>query len=587
MAGSNTTAGFFFKMMRLTLQHIKRVFPLLQDFGDYTKQALKRDLSSGITVGIMLIPQGMAYALIAGLPPQYGLYASAVPLLIYAFLGTSKHLGVGPVALISLLVASAVAPIAETPDEYIALSILLALMVGGLQLLFGLMRLGFLVNLLSHPVLSGFVSAAAIIIGLSQLHHILGISSVTGGVHEIIYGLATQLASVELITLAIGVAAIGMIFYAKKKFPALPGPVLAVVAGILFIYFTNLNEAGVSIVGEIDRGLPAMVISALDWDMMTQLMPMAVAIALVAFMESIAVGKAVQQKSKEYKIDSNKELIALGAANIGGSIFQAFPVAGSFSRTAINYEAGAKTGVSGIVSAVVVILTLLFLTPLFYYLPNAVLGAIIIVAVIGLIDFKEIKRLWSIGHYDRYMLLATFAGTLFIGIKEGILLGVTLSVIMLLYRSARPNHAVIGKIPGTQVYRSVSRYDTEEEPAVIVFRFDAPLHFANAEYFREKVNALANQKSDTRCVVLDLNGVNEIDSTGLDELLETMKDLREKNVSVKLAEVKAPVRDMLKKSSKEDQEWAFYMRIEDAIMSLTDSDKKEDGTNYTIHIDTK
>ena len=567
--------------------HINQTFPLLQDIAAYSGEKFKGDLSAGLTVGVMLIPQGMAYALIAGLPTQYGLYASVVPLLIYAFLGTSKHLGIGPVALIALLVASAVAPIAETPDEYIALSILLALMVGVLQFSFGLMRMGFLVNLLSHPVLSGFVSAAAIIIGLSQLHHILGVGSVTGVLHEIVYGIAVQAANLNLITLATGAGAIALILFAKKKLPALPGPVLAVAAGILFIYFTNLHEAGVMVVGEINRGLPALVMPAIEWGTIMQLMPMAVAIALVAFMESIAVGKAIQQKSKEYKINSNKELIALGAANIGGSLFQAFPVTGSFSRTAINYETGAKTGVAGIISAAVVAVTLLFLTPLFYYLPNTVLGAIIIVAVFGLIDYKEFKRLWKIGHYDRYMLLATFTGTLFIGIKEGILLGVTLSVIMLLYRSARPNHAVIGKIPGTSVYRSINRYETEQDPNVVVFRFDAPLHFANAEYFREKVNELLIERPDTTCMVLDLNGVNEIDSTGLDELLETMKDLSEKKVSVKLAEVKAPVRDMLKTSSKTDEEWTFYMQIEDAVMAFTDSEKEENETTYTIHLDTK
>lgn len=567
--------------------HINQIFPLLQDVATYSREKFKGDLSAGLTVGVMLIPQGMAYALIAGLPPQYGLYASVVPLLIYAFLGTSKHLGIGPVALIALLVASAVAPIAETPDEYIALSILLALMVGVLQFSFGLMRMGFLVNLLSHPVLSGFVSAAAIIIGLSQLHHILGVGSVTGGLHDILYGIALQVSDLNVLTLATGAGAIALIVFAKKKLPALPGPVLAVAAGILFIYLTGLHEAGVAVVGEINRGLPALVMPAIEWVTIMQLMPMAVAIALVAFMESIAVGKAIQQKSKEYKINSNKELIALGAANIGGSLFQAFPVTGSFSRTAINYETGAKTGITGLISAAVVAVTLLFLTPLFYYLPNAVLGAIIIVAVFGLIDYKEFKRLWKIGHYDRYMFLATFAGTLFVGIKEGILLGVTLSVIMLLYRSARPNHAVIGKIPGTSVYRSIKRYETEQDPDVVVFRFDAPLHFANAEYFREKVNELIIERSGTACMVLDLNGVNEIDSTGLDELLETMKDLGEKKIAVKLAEVKAPVRDMLKSSSNTDKEWTFYMQIEDAIMSFSDSEKKENETTYTIHLDTK
>ena len=544
-------------------------------------------MNAGITVGIMLIPQGMAYALIAGLPPQYGLYAAMVPLLIYALMGTSRHLGVGPVALIALLIASAVAPIAESPEEYISLSILLAFMVGGLQFLFGLLRMGFLVNLLSHPVLSGFVSAAAIIIGFSQLHHLLGIQSVSGGLHEIVKGLALQASEINLLTSAVGGGAIAIIFIARKKIPAIPGPVLAVVIGILFIFTTGMHEMGVSIVGEISRGLPAFIIPAIEWNTIMNLLPMAVAIALVAFMEAIAVAKAVQQKSKEYKIDANQELVALGAANVGGALFQSFPVTGSFSRTAINYESGAKTGIAGIISAGVVALTLLFLTPLFYYLPNAVLAAIIIMAVYGLIEYDEMKRLWRLGHYDRYMMIAAFAGTLFIGIKEGILLGVTLSVIMLLLRSARPNHAVLGRIPGTSIYRNIDRYETEKNPETLIFRFDAPLHFANAEYFRQKINDLISNQPGTTCLILDLNGVNEIDSTGLDELIETINDAKHRNIDIKLAQVKAPVRDLLKQGLKSDDEWTFYMRIEDAIRSLSEHSETDEITGYTIHLDTK
>lgn len=573
--------------MNKTAFHITSIFPILNSLKSYSKLDFKGDLNAGITVGIMLIPQGMAYALIAGLPPQYGLYAALVPLLIYAFMGTSRHLGVGPVALIALLIASAVAPIAETPEEYITLSILLTLMTGGLQFLFGLMRMGFLVNLLSHPVLSGFVSAAAIIIGFSQLHHLLGIQSVTGGLHEIVQGIVLQFSEIKPLTFAIGGGAIAIILLAKKKLKAVPGPVLAVISGILFIYFTSMQEKGIAIVGDISSGLPAFIIPAVEWQTLLNLMPMAAAIALVAFMEAIAVAKAVQQKSKEYKIDPNQELVALGAANIGGAFFQSFPVTGSFSRTAINYETGAKTGIAGLFSAGIVALSLIFLTPIFYYLPNAVLGAIIIVAVLGLIDYGEIKRLWELGHYDRYMMIATFAGTLFIGIKEGILLGVTLSVIMLLYRSARPNYAVIGRIPGTSVYRNIERYETENHPDTLIFRFDAPLHFANAEYFRKKVNELISNNPDTTCLILDLNGINEMDSTGLDEFLETIKDMVEKKISVKLTEVKATVRDMIIRGTDSSENWEFYMRIEDAVRSLDGEHTSDENERDTIHLDTK
>ncbi len=567
------------------LQHyINQYFPLFNSLKNYDKTIFRGDLIAGVTVGIMLIPQGMAYALIAGLPPEYGLYAALVPLIIYAFMGTSRHLAVGPVALVALLVASAVSPLAESPEEYIALSILLALMVGVIQLIFGLLKMGFLVNLLSHPVLSGFVSAAAIVIGFSQLHHLLGVDSVTGALHEVLYGIAMQAGQIHLWTLAVGLAGIALIIFVKKKVPAIPGPVLAVAAGILLIFFSGLDRAGVSIVGELSAGIPSFKMPVLSWGTLTTLFPMALAIALVAFMEAIAVAKAIQQKTKTYQVDPNQELVALGTANIGGSFFQAFPITGSFSRTAVNFSTGGSTGLSSIFSAITVALTLLLLTPVFYYLPTAILAAIIMVAVYGLIEFDEIKRLWKLGHYDRYMLLATFAGTLFLGIKEGIFLGVTLSVIMLLYRSARPNNVVLGRIPGTNNYRNIKRYETEKQPEFLIFRFDAPLHFANAEYFKNQVNVLIHTNPEASCLILDLNGVNEIDSTGLDQLIDVIETLQGEGIDVQLAEVKAPVRDMIKSGTDKDKQWDFYMTIEDAVIAATDQ-KEVKGEDYKIHTD--
>ena len=532
----------------------------------------------------MLIPQGMAYALIAELPPEYGLYAALVPLIIYALMGTSRHLSVGPVALVALLVASAVTPLANSPEEHIALSILLALMVGVIQLLFGILKMGFLVNLLSHPVLSGFVSAAAIVIGMSQLHHILGVDSITGGLHEILIGIGVQIDQIHLLTLIVGVVSIGLIILLKRKLPTIPGPVVAVAAGILLVYFSGFEQFGLTIVGDLNAGIPSFMMPAVEWEMMMTLFPMALAIALVAYMEAIAVAKAVQQKSKEYQVDPNQELVALGTANIGGSLFQAFPATGSFSRTAVNYGSGGRTGLSSMFSAITVGITLLVLTPVFYYLPTAILAAIIMVSVFGLIEFDEFKRLWKLGHYDRYMLLATFAGTLFIGIKEGILLGVTLSVIMLLYRSARPNHVVMGRIPGTSIYRNINRYETEQKPDILISRFDAPLHFANAEYFKDQVYDLIQTNPKTRCLILDLNGVNEIDSTGMDTLFEVIENLEENGVTVHLAEVKSMVRDMIKSSSKE-KNWDFYMAIEDAMIAATSGKDELEEKEHTLHLD--
>ncbi len=566
--------------MNKIAEHITNYLPLFNTLKHYNKQALKGDFNAGLTIGIMLIPQGMAYALIAGLPPEYGLYAALAPLVMYALLGTSRHLAVGPVALVALLVASTVNPLAETAEEYIAMSILLALMVGSIQFLFGVLKLGFLVNLLSHPVLSGFISAAAIYIGLSQLHHLLGVESVSGGLHEILYGIAIQFSAISIWTLIIGVTAIMVMVVIKRKLPIVPGPVVAVGAGIILLYLTNLEEAGVSIVGEIPEGLPALQIPMMNWDIMMTLFPMAVAIALVGYMEAIAVAKAIQQKSKEYSVDANQELVAIGAGNIVGSIFQAFPGTGSFSRTAISYQSGGKTVVTSLFAVAVIAIALLLLTPVFYYLPNAILAAIIMLAVYGLIDIEGFNKLWKLKHYDRYMFLATFAGTLFIGIKEGILLGVTLSVIMLLYRSARPNQTILGRIPNTNIYRNVDRYETERQKEFIVYRFDAPLHFANAEFFRDQVDEIIKDNPDIKCLILDLNGVNDIDSTGLDELFELKNDLAEKGINLHLAEVKYQVRSLINRKMSDNEEWNFYMTIEDAINAASKT-KNDQGHIYT------
>ncbi|MCH8488020.1 MAG: sulfate permease [Candidatus Cyclonatronum sp.] len=565
-----------------TASILQRFLPVTAWLPNYDRSMLKGDLSAGLTVGVMLIPQGMAYALIAGLPPEYGLYASVVPLLLYAMLGTSRHLGVGPVALVALLVAAAVSPIAQSPDEFIALSILLALMVGVLQFVFGLLRLGFVVNLLSHPVLSGFISAAAIIIGLSQVHHLLGVSSVSGSLHDILIGLGAQLGSVKPITLAVGAAGIALMILGKKYIKALPAPVMVLMAGIAVVWAAGLHTTGLSVVGVIPAGLPPFMMPEITTGALTALFPMALAIALVAYMEAIAVAKAIQQRAKTYKVDPDQELIAIGASNIAGSFFLSFPVTGSFSRTAVNFDTGGKSPMASVVSAVVVVITLLFLTPVFFYLPHAVLAAVIIVSVYGLIEFGQFRKLWKLGHYDRYLFLAAFLGTLFIGIKEGILLGVMLSVAMLLYRSARPNHVVLGRIPGTQIYRDTRNYETEPNPAALIFRFDAPLHFANAEFYAEKVTELMQNRPETRFIILDFNGINDIDSTGLEALHDLLKNIRRENREPLITEAKFAVRTMIKKAWPEKDVPQFFMRIEDAVEAAgcfdqPDADFRERG----------
>jgi len=387
------------------MSFLSRFIPSLHWLPAYNSDQLQGDLSAGLTVGVMLIPQGMAYAMIAGLPPVYGLYASTIPLILYALLGTSRQLAVGPVAMVSLLTAAGVATLAEPgSDTYIALAIALALMVGIIQFLLGAFRLGFLVNFLSHPVVSGFTSAAALIIGFSQLKHLLGISLPKGGhVHEILLAAVRQIDQVHLPTFLLGAGGILVILVARRIDRRIPAPLLAVLLGILAVSILGLDQLGVRIVGEIPVGLPSLSLPALNGSVIQSLLATALAISLVSFMESIAVAKAIQSRHRVDELDPNQELIALGAANIGGAFFQSYPVTGGFSRTAVNDQAGARSGLASIISAGLILLTLLFLTPLFHNLPNAILAAVIMVAVFGLIDYKEVIHLWHTDRSDLWM----------------------------------------------------------------------------------------------------------------------------------------------------------------------------------------
>ena len=429
--------------------NIKEFIPILEWLPKYGTAELKGDLAAGLTVGVMLIPQGMAYAMLAGLPPIYGLYASILPLILYAIFGTSRQLAVGPVAMVSLLIAAGVGAIAETGSEtFIQLAILLALMVGLIQLLMGLFRLGFLVNFLSHPVVSGFTSAAALIIGFSQLKHLLGINIPRSNhVHEIIQNALENISATNLYTLGIGLTAIVIILAIKKLKIRIPGPLVAVVFGVLAVWLSGVDAQGVKIVGSVPDGLPSFAFPTIDLSQIQTLLPIAFTIAFISFMESIAVAKAIQSKHGDYKVVPNQELIALGAANIGGSLLQAFPTTGGFSRTAVNDQAGAKTGMAAIISAGLIVLTLLFLTPLFYFLPKAILASVIMVAVFGLIDYKEAIQLWKNYRPDFWMLAVTFVGTLLLGIEEGVLIGVVLSLAMIIFQTTKPHIATLGKIP--------------------------------------------------------------------------------------------------------------------------------------------
>ncbi len=498
----------------------------------------------------MLIPQGMAYAMIAGLPPVFGLYASLVPQVIYAIMGTSRQLAVGPVAMDSLLVASGLGALALSGiDEYIAMAIFLALFMGVIQLGLGLLRMGFLVNFLSKPVISGFTSAAAIIIGLSQLKHLLGTSIVRSNqVHVLLKNAFTTITDTNLITLGIGIAAIVFIKTIKKVNRKIPAALIVVAFGILAIYSLGLNDLGVKIVGEVPSGLPKFKVPSMDYSRISELVPIALTLALIAFMEAISVAKAVEEKHSDYEVDSNQELIALGTSNIVGSLFQSYPTTGGFSRTAVNDQAGAKTGIAAMVSALVVGLTLLFLTPLFYYLPNAVLAAIIMVAVFGLIDFEYPVQLFKNRRDEFFLLMATFLITLTVGIKEGILLGVLVSLLLLVYRTSRPHMAILGRIRNTNYFKNIIRFpeDTETFKEFLIVRFDAQLYFGNKEYFRkELLKQLEDPETKVKYIILNAEAINYIDSTAVYMLRQTIHELKKKGIKLVVAGTIGPTRDII------------------------------------------
>ena len=528
---------------------LRRYFPALSLLRHYDRNDLPGDLSAGFTVAVMLIPQGMAYAMLAGLPPVVGLYASVLPLLAYAFFGTSRQLAVGPVAMVSLLVATGVGELTEPGgSQYLVLAVVLAGFVGVLQLGMGLLRLGGLVSVLSHPVISGFTSAAAIIIGLSQLKHLLGVDIARSPrLHELVIHTMGAIGETSLLTLGIGLASIVLLVGLKRWNKRFPGALAVVLVSTLVTWAFSLHTRGVHIVGEVPSGLPAPTLPSVAFADVAALVPTALAIALVGFMEAISVAKAFARKNK-YEVDANQELIGLGMANVVGFFFGAYPVTGGFSRTAVNAEAGSRTVLASAITAVVVGVSLLFLTPLFHFLPKAVLAAIVMTAVFGLIDARELGHLWKVKRTDATLLLLTFAVTLFVGIEEGIGTGVIASLALFVHRSTRPHNAVLGRLPGTTIYRNVKNFpEAEEADGVKVWRFDASFYFANASYFRDQIDRLLLRNQGTRALVLDASGINDLDASAETMLHDIRERLEAAGIALFLANVKGPVRDVMRR----------------------------------------
>jgi sulfate permease, SulP family len=555
------------------IRNLQKILPILEWLPNYKKEWLRGDLSAGLTVGVMLIPQGMAYASIAGLPEVYGLYASIVPLLVYAIFGTSRQLAVGPVAMVSLLTATTIGALGDlSVSEYINYAILLAFMVGGIQFLLGLFKLGFLVNFLSHPVISGFTSAAAFIIGLSQLKHLLGINIPRSHyINQILSNAVNNIDAINWITLIIGIVGITIIVLIKKYKKSLSGQLIAVIFGILVVVIFGLNTGSfsVSIIKDIPSTLPTFSFPKINFKTIQLLFPMALTIALISFMESIAVAKAIEKKHRNYKVLPNKELIALGLANIVGSSFQSYPTTGGFSRTAVNNQAGAKTTMASLISAFLIIITLLFLTPLFYNLPKSILAAVIMVAVFGLIDYKEAISLWKSNRTDFYLLMVTFISTLVFGIELGILIGVVLSLAMVIYKTTKPHVAVLANVPGTHFYRNIDRFNTlTPKKHMLIFRFDAQIYFANTNYFKEKLDELVFQKRNTlKLIIIDGESINTIDSSGIHMLHDIISAYKLLNIDIAFTGIKGPVRDALEKGGimKKVSYEKCFMSIQDAV----------------------
>ncbi len=542
---------------------LTRYFPILEWGRSYDRPALTSDLMAAVIVTIMLIPQSLAYAMLAGLPPVVGLYASILPLFAYAVFGTSRTLAVGPVAVVSLMTASAAGAVAAPGTaEYWEAAITLAALSGVMLVVLGLLRLGFLANLLSHPVISGFISASGVLIATSQLKHILGVKAGGETWPEMLHGLASNLGSINLATLAIGVPATLFLFWVRKGLkPALQklgmspraadmsakaGPVVAVALSILAVIGFGLEAQGVSIVGSIPQGLPPFMLPSADLALIEVLWVPALLISVIGFVESVSVAQTLAAKRRQ-RIVPDQELIGLGASNIASALSGGYPVTGGFARSVVNFDAGAQTPAAGAFTAVGIALASLFLTPLLFHLPNATLAATIIVAVLSLVDLKTPRQLWAYSKADFAAHAATIALTLLAGVELGVIAGVAVGLLLYLWRASRPHAAIVGRVPGTEHFRNVERHNVLTLPHLLSIRIDESLTYLNARWLEEYVLEQVAERPALRHVVLMCSAVNAIDASGLESLEAINHRLADGGVTLHLSEVKGPVMDRLQR----------------------------------------
>lgn len=558
---------------------MKTRLTFLRWFPDYNTDKLEGDLTAGLTVGVMLIPQAMAYAVLAGVPPIYGLYASVIPLLVYPLFGTSRHLAFGVVAIDMLIVSAGVGLIAEPGSAtYIMLVIVLTIMVGLIQLAMAVAQLGFIVALLSKPVIIGFTAAAPIIIAITQLDNLLGLQVAhSRNIYALIGEYWNGLGGVPLIPAAIGLGSIIILLLLKRYFESAPKALIIVIISAILVWAANLPTASLDLVGSIPGGLPRLTVPKFTFEEVRRLLPTAITLALVQFMNVISLGRTFGFKH-QYSVQANRELFGIGAANTTGGFFQGLPVSGSFSRSAINEQAGARTPFSNIFSALVVIVALLFLTPLLYYIPMPALAAIIIVAALGLIDIDEVKYLFKAKERDGYIAIFTFCTTLFIGIQEGILLGIAASLLAVLVRASRPNIAVLGHVNKSRIYRDVSRFpEAKQIEGILVIRFDASFSFNNADYLKEYIIE-KSEELDRKIsyVVIDGMSINDLDTTALEALQMIVQNLRDLKIQLHFAGLKGPIRDVMLRSGLARKMGGshFHLTPHDAVVYILKHDKK-------------
>lgn len=548
----------------MTLPPPARYLPILDWGRRYDRGQFTGDMVAAVIVTIMLIPQSLAYALLAGMPPEAGIYASIAPIVLYAIFGTSRALAVGPVAVVSLMTAAAVGNIAESGTAgYVTAALTLAFLSGAMLLALGLFRLGFLANFLSHPVIAGFITASGILIAASQLRHILGIEAEGHNLVEILASLWAHLGEVNPITAVLGASATAFLFWVRgglkpllKRMGLGPrmadigakmGPVLAIVGTTLAVWAFDLSAKGVAIVGEVPQSLPPLTLPAFSPDLLSELFVPALLISVIGFVESISVAQTLAAKKRQ-RIDPDQELIGLGSANLGAAFTGGFPVTGGFSRSVVNFDAGAETPAAGAFTAVGLALAALFLTPLIYFLPKATLAATIVVAVLSLVDFSILKRAWAFSRADFAAVSVTILLTLLFGVETGVTAGVVTSILVHLYKTSRPHMAVVGRVPGTEHFRNVLRHEVETQPHVLSLRVDESLYFPNARFLEDQLSGYAADKPELTDVVLMFPAVNEIDLSALESLEAINTRLKDAGVRLHLSEVKGPVMDRLKRS---------------------------------------